>query len=92
MVMVEEKTLEELLYSFIEEILVQWELTNLLFSEIEVTLYKRRDKYSLHAILRGEEFNPEKHEQRVGVKAMTYCLMRIENTPPNVILEFVVDI
>jgi len=94
MIEVEEDELEALLYAFIEEVLVTWELSYTLFSEIRVDIVERNwsPKYKLKAWLRGEEFDSEKHPQRVGVKAMTYCLMKIDNTPPNVVIEFVVDI
>lgn len=108
----EEETLEGLLYSFIEECLVKWELTNKLFSKIVLCIVDRgsnpseRDgktdpKYWLSATLYGETYDPNKHPTKVGVKAMTYCNMKIErhlkpyrkeNTSPQVILEFVLDI
>jgi len=88
----EDHDLQALLYDFIEELLVKWELTNILFSDIKVQIKKTKKGYEVFAQLKGEEFDNQKHEQKVGVKAMTYCLMRIDNTPPNVIIEFVVDI
>ena len=91
-IVVEEEDLEALLYSFIEELLVKWELTGILFSEIEVGILRKKSKFLLNAHLKGEKFDPDKHEQRVGVKAMTYCLMNIEDTPPKVRVEFVIDI
>jgi len=84
--------LEALLYDFIEELIIKWEITNTLFSEIKVQITKSKTRYNLFAQLKGEKFDPSKHLQKVGVKAMTYCLMRIDNSPPNVTIEFVVDI
>ena len=99
----EEETLEGLLYAFIEECLVKWELTNKLFSKIETVLVDRGSnpskrtgktdpKYWLSVSLYGETYNPEKHPSKVGVKAMTYCNMKIDIKPNRVILEFVIDI
>jgi len=91
-IIVEEEDLEALLYTYIEDLLVEWEISGILFSRILVRIYKRGDKYLLMAQARGEMYNPEKHLTKVGVKAMTYCLINIEDTPPNVRVEFVVDI
>jgi len=84
--------LEALLYDYIEELLVKWELTGILFSDIKVQIKATQKGYELFGQLKGEKFDPEKHPQRVGVKAMTYCLMKIVYTPTFTILEFVVDI
>ncbi len=97
-IVAEEDDLEALLYSYIEELLVKWEITGLLFSKIEVGIVERKQrkegdcKFLLNAHIWGEQYNPEKHPTRVGVKAVTYCLMKIHNTPPKCIIEFVVDI
>lgn len=83
--------LEALLYSYIEGLIVAFEITGLLFSRISVAIVENNG-YSLIARLEGEEFDQERHPQKVGVKAMTYCRMNIKLGGKKTILEFVVDI
>ena len=90
---IEDSELESLLYSFIEQLLIIWETENFLVSKLDVFIVKRGDgSYLLNAKIWGEPFDAKRHESRCGVKAMTYCLMKVINTPPRVVLEFVVDI
>ena len=49
-------------------------------------------EYHIKGECRGEIFNPEKHEARVEVKAVTYHLMRIIRSEDGWRAYFVLDI
>ncbi len=82
-----------LLYSWLEALLVNFEVKNKLYSKFKVTSLKdSNDGFTLKASAWGEKFNPEKHLQKVGVKAATYHRMEIIKTYDKVTLMFILDI
>jgi len=84
---------KELLYDWLEKLLVKFEETGNLYSRFKVEGIEKVDGgYKLRAKIWGEPFNPEKHPQRTGVKAVTYHLMEIHKEPGNVIVKFLLDI
>jgi SHS2 domain-containing protein len=89
-VSIEAENIEELLYLWLEEIIFRFDAEAFLFSEFEVKEISE-DGTLLAGEMRGEEFNPEKHPQRLGVKAATYHMMDIKENE-EVILRFVLDV
>lgn len=83
--------LQSLLYNWLEELLYLHEVKNLVFSEFEVEIAKRRKEYVLSAVIWGEEYDSKKHASKVAVKAVTYHEMKIESNE-NVKLRFLLDI
>jgi SHS2 domain-containing protein len=82
-----------LLYSWLEALLVRFETNGMLYSKFEVsTLDKTSIGFSLRARVWGEEYDPKKHLQKVGVKAVTYHRMEITREPSMVTLKFILDI
>ena len=61
-----------------------WHIT----SKIE----KTKESYRLKAKIWGEPYNPERHPQKVGIKAVTYHRMEIVKRPEKVTLKFILDI
>lgn len=82
--------LENLLYRWIESLLVYYDSELLLFGKFKVKI--DLENLRLNAIAWGEKFNPDKHERRTVVKAMTYHEMSIVKTDNGYELTFVVDI
>jgi len=83
---------EALLYLWIEEILVRFDLREELFSYFKVFGIKEcGEGLTLEAEIRGETFDPARHPQKLGVKAVTYYRMEIRKRPGNVTLRFVLD-
>jgi SHS2 domain-containing protein len=78
---VEEEDLEALLYSFLEELLVLHDMEGLVFGDVKVQIEKTENSYKLKAKACGEVLDPEKHEPKEEVKAITYHDMRIEKLP-----------
>jgi len=82
-----------LLYSWLEALLVKFEVNGMLFSKFTVTsLQDNPDGFKLKANVWGEKYNSEKHPQKVAVKAVTYHRMEIIKEIDKVTLEFILDI
>jgi SHS2 domain-containing protein len=96
----EEDTLEveaedeyALLYSWLEALLVKFETKNMLFSKFHISNFEENaEGFRINASIWGEKFNPEKHIQKVAVKAATYHRMEIIQEEEKVTLEFILDI
>lgn len=84
---------QELLYDWLENLLVRFDETGNLYSRFKVEEIRKVDgEYRLKAKIWGEPFNPEKHPQRTGVKAVTYHLMEIKRKPEGVVVKFLLDV
>ncbi len=82
-----------LLYSWLEALLVKFEVEGMLFSKFEVHSFKEtKEGFKLKATVWGEKFNPGKHPQKVGVKAATYHQMEIIREADKATLMFILDI
>lgn len=82
-----------LLYSWLEELLVKFDINEMLYSKFKIlNINKTSDGFRLKAKIWGEKFNPELHPQKVGVKAVTYHRMEILKKPNKVTLRFILDI
>jgi SHS2 domain-containing protein len=85
--------IKSLLYSWLEELLIKFEVEDLLFSEFKVTEIKKvRDGFKLKGKIYGEPFDSERHQQRVGIKGITYHLMEIQEKKGDTIVKFILDI
>ena len=83
----------ELLYNWLEILIVNFEVKNRLYSKFQIlSLKKNLGFFTLSAKIWGEIFDPKKHVQKVGVKAITYHRMEIIKDPNKVTLEFILDI
>ena len=67
-----------LLYDWLSEFLVLLDVDFLVFSKFEVKIEKTEEGFFLNGTAWGEEFNPEIHESRAEVKAVTYHLMDVK--------------
>ena len=84
---------QELLYSWLEALLVKFEVNGMLCSQFKVSsLEETDDGFKLTANIRGEKFDAARHTQKVAVKAATYHRMEIVKTIGKVTLEFILDI
>ena len=70
--------LEQLLYMWVDRLLYIFDADSFAVRRAEIKSLKAiKGAFSLLAKLHGEEYDPASHDQRSGVKAMTYSLMRI---------------
>jgi SHS2 domain-containing protein len=82
-----------LLYSWLEEVLLEFELKGKLYSRFEVSgIEETGEGFRLYARAWGEKFDPEKHPSKVGVKSVTYHRMEIVKKPESVTVRFILDI
>ncbi len=82
-----------LLYSWLEALLVKFEVNGMLFSKFQIASLEENDEaFKLKATTWGEKYNAEKHPQKVAVKAVTYHRMEIIKEHDKVTLEFILDI
>ena len=86
--------LENLLYRWIEDLLIYYDSENLVFGKFRVNSIKKvsDEEYIIEANAWGEEFDENKHERRTIVKAITYAQMKIEKINGVWRATFVVDI
>jgi len=84
---------KELLYNWLEGLIVKFEVTENLYSRFKVsTIRESPNGLEMEARIWGEPFNPDKHPQKVGVKAITYHQMEILKKPKAVTVRFILDI
>lgn len=63
---------EMLVYKFLEELIFYKDAEQLLFNKFKISLIPKNKRWKLEATAWGEKINPEKHEQLVDVKAVTF--------------------
>ena len=82
-----------LLYSWLEELLLKFELSGNLYSRFEVSrIEETSEGFKLCAKAWGENYDSKKHPSKVGIKAATYHQMEILKEPKFVTLRFILDI
>lgn len=82
-----------LLYNWLEALLVKAEIEGMLYSKFKIMeLGKSNGGFRLKAKIWGEKLNPEKHLQKVGVKAVTYHQMEIAREKDGAVVKFILDI
>jgi len=71
----EAESREQLLVDFLQELLFVHDTENLVFSEFVV----RTDGRKLDAVVRGQEFDEDKHSKRSVVKGVTYHRLEFDD-------------
>lgn len=85
--------LEELFVEWLNTLLSEAGIENLVFSEFKIKEIKKTNSgYKLVGVVQGEELNPEKHEPKVEVKAATYSQLKIERKGNQYIAQTIVDV
>jgi len=82
-----------LLYSWLEELLLEFELNSKLYSRFEISeIEKISGGFRLRAKAWGEDYDSEKHPSKVGIKSATYHQMEIMKKPESVKVRFILDV
>ena len=84
--------LENLLYNWLEELLIKVTSENKVYSSFTVKTYQKEGCYELEAMVKGEELNISKHKPKTEVKAVTYHMMDIKQNSEGVVLRFLLDL
>ena len=92
-VTIEEHDQKALLYSWLEQLLLKFEIEGKLYSKFEVKELLQIGKgWKLFATVFGERFNPAKHVSKVEVKAVTYHQMEIGREDDGYVVKFILDL
>jgi len=75
---------EDLLYNFLSEVLFIFDARRLVLSKFEVTLLPGR----LTCQAWGEPFDPERHEPKTEIKAVTYHELKVDEETPSITVLF----
>ena len=82
----------ELLYNWLESLLLKFELERKVYSKFQVSLASDASPLRLRALCYGESFDRKKHGAKVEVKAVTYHRMEVSRQEGFVILRFILDL
>src|SRR5574342_1085069 len=85
------KDLNNLLYNWLEEIIIITITEGFVTKRFFVKLEKENG-YKLEAVLNGEEIDIKKHHFKVEIKAPTFHLMEIEQEDKRVVMRFLLDL
>jgi SHS2 domain-containing protein len=84
---------KELLYNYLEELLLLFEIKQLAVGSVTVTsIISARPGLSLNASAGGEPYDPARHGGKVEIKGVTYHLMEIEKHPRRATVRFLLDL
>lgn len=83
-----------LLYSWLEALLIRFDVSGCLYSRFRISPIKKTAQgLKLRAKIWGEPFDAKKHMSKVGIKAVTYHQMEItRNANGTVTVKFILDI
>ena len=68
---VESKEIDMLLFEFLEQLVIEKDANQLIFSEFKINIKELDGKYELYAVAKGEHIDYKKHELCADVKAVT---------------------
>ena len=84
---------KELLYNWLEILLLKFEIDGMVYSRYEIeTLSTGSDQLRLHAKIKGERYDRRKHGAKEEIKGVTYHEMEIERQPDRVTVRFILDL
>lgn len=85
-------SVDGLLVSYLNELIFQFDTYGFIGKRIEVTVFSLQPSAYIKARVYGEEFDPNRHERRLLVKAATYYNIKVENVNNNWEVEVIFDI
>lgn len=88
----ENEQLDLLLFNFLQEFVYYKDSELLLLRAQQVTIEQQDSGYSLTAVTQGEKLNPERHQQRVDVKAVTLHQFQLHQTDKGWMAQVILDI
>lgn len=85
----ESDTVEGLLFDFLDELVFLKDSKGMVFGDFKV---KTRGKYKLEAKVFGEEIDPQKHQLKTDVKAITLHRFKVERTDQGYQARVILDV
>ncbi len=89
---VKSDAIEGLLVSFLNELIFRFDAYGFIGNRIEITAFSPQPPAFVEAKIYGEEFDIDRHERRLLVKAATYHNIRVEKTGDKWEIEVIFDI
>jgi SHS2 domain-containing protein len=86
------EALDMLLFDFLQELIYFKDSQKLLLRVEKIKIDEKESLYRLEAAARGEELDPNRHDLRVDVKAVTLHNFRLEKTGPGWKASVILDI
>ncbi len=84
--------LENLLYRWLEDLLIIHDSEGLVFSDFSVNIEEGNEGYKIKGYAFGERFDPSKHPVEMEVKAVTYSLMEVKQVGECWVVRVVFDL
>jgi SHS2 domain-containing protein len=92
-VVIEEYDEKALLYSWLEHLLLRFEIEGKVYAKFRVDQLLRTSKgWKMSATAFGEQFDPARHASKVEVKAVTYHQMEINRENNGYVVKFILDL
>ncbi|MBT4111223.1 archease [Candidatus Woesearchaeota archaeon] len=88
----ENENIEYLLFDFLDDLLFHKDSERIIFSKFDCKVTEENGKYKLTCIAYGEKIDPEKHEQKVDIKAITMHMFEVKKTDKGWYAKVLVDI
>ena len=82
----------ELIYNWLESLLLKFELDRKVYRKFQVSLTNAPQGLQLRAHAHGETFDRKRHGAKVEVKAVTYHRMEVVRQGGLVVLRFILDL
>ena len=86
------KKVDHLLFDFLDDLLFYKDSEQLIFSKFECKIEENDGLYKLTCKAHGEVLNPEKHEQKVDVKAITMHMFEVKKIDNHWFAKVLIDI
>ena len=84
---------QELLYNWLEALLLKFDIDKLVYSRFDIDhIVKKPKSMDLNAKVKGEKYDREKHGAKVEVKGVTYHRMEILKQSRMVTVRFILDL
>ena len=84
--------LDTLFFDFLSELLYLKDAEQLLGKHAKVHIAQNKSSYSLQAEITGDTISQQKHTLKSDIKAITYHMFKVEETPKGWVAFVVVDI
>lgn len=89
---VKASTLEQLLVTFLNELLTQKDIKRMFFSQFFVNIHRHQNEFSLRAKAFGEKIDLQRHITKTEVKAATYSGLKVYDLAGKSYAECLVDV
>jgi len=84
---------EELLYNWLEALLLKFEIEGKVYRRFEIKNIEEMDSgFALKATIGGEAYDSDKHRPKVEIKAVTYHQMEIKEQKRGYEVKFILDL